>query len=194
MHRIAIFASGNGSNAENIIRHFSFADRNARVALVVTNRADAGVLRRAAGLGVPAEVLTRGDISNPDSLLPLLERHGVDFIVLAGFLLMVPVYLVRRYSRRIVNIHPALLPKFGGKGMYGINVHRAVVNARETKTGITVHYVSEHYDEGEIIFQASVAVSPTDTPEDVEAKIHLLEAEHFPSVVEKVIDGLPDFA
>lgn len=194
MHRIAIFASGNGSNAENIIRHFNFADRNARVALVVTNRADAGVLRRAAGLGVPAEVLTRDDINSPDYFLPLLERYGVDFIVLAGFLLMVPGYLVRRYSHRIVNIHPALLPKFGGKGMYGINVHRAVVDAGEAKTGITVHYVSEHYDEGEIIFQASVAVSPADTPEDVEAKIHLLEAEHFPFVVEKVIDKLPDFA
>ena len=190
MLRIAIFASGNGSNAENIIRHFNFSDRGAQVALVVSNRTDAGVLDRATRLGVPAQVLTRGDFNSPDHLLPMLLRYGIDFIVLAGFLMMIPEWLIKEYKHRIVNIHPSLLPKFGGKGMYGINVNKAVVAARETQTGITVHYVSEQYDEGEIIFQASVPLRPSDTPEDVEKKIHQLEANHFPIAIEKIIAGL----
>lgn len=190
MLRIAIFASGSGSNAENIIRHFNFSDRGAQVALVVSNRADAGVLERAKRLGVSSEVLTRSDFNSPDYLLPMLQQHGIDFIVLAGFLMMIPAWLIKEYEHRIINIHPSLLPKFGGKGMYGINVHKAVVAAQETQTGITVHYVSERYDEGEIIFQATMPVHPSDTAEDVERKIHQLEAKHFPATIEKIISSL----
>lgn len=190
MLRIAIFASGSGSNAENIIRHFNISDKGAQVALVVSNRADAGVLERAKRLGVSSAVLTRSDFNNSDALLPLLQRHGIDFIVLAGFLMMIPAWLIKEYRHRIVNIHPSLLPRFGGKGMYGINVHKAVVAARENKTGITVHYVSEQYDEGEIIFQATMPVHPSDTAEDIEKRIHHLEAEHFPTTIEKVIAAL----
>lgn len=181
--RIAVFASGNGSNAENIIRYFREADRGAEVALVVTNKAEAGVIGRAGRLGVDCRIMTPAEIRDPEIMLPLLESYGVDLIVLAGFLLMVPQFLIARYPDRIINIHPALLPKFGGKGMYGHHVHEAVVAAGECETGITVHFVSEKYDEGRIIAQVRTDLSPADTPADVEAKIHRLEQENFPRII-----------
>lgn len=181
--RIAVFASGNGSNAENIIRYFREADRGAEVALVVTNKAEAGVIGRAGRLGVDCRIMTPAEIRDPEIMLPLLESYGVDLIVLAGFLLIVPQFLIARYPDRIINIHPALLPKFGGKGMYGRHVHEAVVAAGECETGITVHFVSEKYDEGRIIAQVRTDLSPADTPADVEAKIHRLEQENFPRII-----------
>lgn len=183
---IAIFASGNGSNAENIIRYFNQGDGRGsglRVTLVVASRPDAYVIERARGLDVPVEVVTRPQLNDPAILLPLLDRYHIDIIVLAGFLLMLPQYLLHRYPGRIVNIHPSLLPRHGGKGMYGANVHRAVKEAGDTVTGITIHLVSEEYDKGEIIFQTTVEVAPDDTPEDIERKIHHLERLHFPRVI-----------
>lgn len=183
---IAIFASGNGSNAENIIRYFNQGDGRGsglRVTLVVASRPDAYVIERARGLDVPVEVVTRHQLNDPAILLPLLDRYHIDIIVLAGFLLMLPQYLLHRYPGRIVNIHPSLLPRHGGKGMYGANVHRAVKEAGDTVTGITIHLVSEEYDKGEIIFQTTVEVAPDDTPEDIERKIHHLERLHFPRVI-----------
>lgn len=185
MKRIAIFASGNGSNAENIIRYFREEGRAADVALVVCNRQDAGVLGRAERLGVRSVVMTRAEINDSERMSALLEGCRVDVIVLAGFLLMIPSFLIERYRGRIVNIHPSLLPKFGGKGMYGRYVHEAVVAAGETQTGITIHHVSEDCDGGRIIFQACTAVEPSDTPADVEAKVHALEREHFARVIEE---------
>ncbi len=185
MKRIAIFASGNGSNAENIIRHFQDAPRGGEVVLVVCNKPEAGVIGRASRLNVPVEVLTGAEIRDPERMLPVLERYGVDVIVLAGFLLMIPSFLIERYHERIVNIHPSLLPKFGGKGMYGRHVHEAVVAAGETESGITVHFVSDKCDEGRVISQISVALTPEDTPESVEEKIHALERLHFPRIIEE---------
>lgn len=183
---IAIFASGNGSNAENIIRYFNQGEGRGsglRGTLVVASRPDAYVVERARGLDVPVEVVTRPHLNDPAVLLPILDRYHIDIIVLAGFLLMLPQYLLHRYPGRIVNIHPSLLPRHGGKGMYGANVHRAVKEAGDTVTGITIHLVSEEYDKGEIIFQTTVEVAPDDTPEDIERKIHRLERIHFPHVI-----------
>ncbi len=188
---IAIFASGNGSNAENIIRHFNYPvhDTDIKVALVVCNRADAGVIGKADNLGVPVMVLGRTEINNPDIMEPLLAEYKTELIVLAGFLLMVPEFLTERYAGRIINIHPSLLPKFGGKGMYGRHVHKAVVEAGERVTGITVHMVSNEYDKGKILFQATTEVLDTDTPDSVEKKIHELERKYFPMVIEKVAEN-----
>lgn len=180
-----MFASGNGSNAENIITHFQRPDSPAEVALVVCNRPDAFVLERAARLGVPTEVITRTQLSDESFFSDLLARYGIDFIALAGFLLMIPEWLVKKSEGRMVNIHPSLLPKYGGKGMYGHHIHEAVVAAGETETGITVHHVSESCDGGDIIFQAKVAVAPGDTPADVEKKIHAAEKLHYPAVIER---------
>ena len=183
MVRIAIFASGTGSNAVNIIRYFRSGGRAAEVALVVCNNPDAEVIARSRELSVPVSVLTRAEINNPDVISPLMDRHGVDVIVLAGFLQMLPAFLTERFAGNIVNIHPSLLPKFGGKGMYGRHVHEAVVSAGETETGITIHLVNEKYDDGRILFQASVPVAPADTPSDVEAKVRELERVHYPRVI-----------
>lgn len=183
--RIAIFASGNGSNAESIISYFRRTPCGGEVALVVTNRADAGVLQRASRLGVPACVATRAEINDPDVMLPLMERYAIDVVVLAGFLLMVPEYLIERFHDHMVNVHPSLLPKFGGKGMYGRYVHEAVVAAGEAESGITIHMVSEHYDEGRILYQGRVPVQPDDSPEDVERKVRALELEKYPEVIHR---------
>lgn len=188
--RLAVFASGNGSNAENIIRYFQADDRNAEVALVVCNKSDAKVLERAEKLGVPAIVVPRRDFNNEDFMTGLLRDNGIDFIVLAGFLLMIPDFLIKLYPEKIVNIHPSLLPKYGGKGMYGSHVHEAVVAAGEKESGITIHMVDENCDGGRIIFQANVPVTPEDTPDDVAAKVHALEYEHFPRVIEKTLDSI----
>ena len=169
MIHIAIFVSGNGSNCEQLIRHFSQSDV-ARVVLVVSNRADAFALVRAGRLGVPAVVVPKAELADTDKMLPLLCRYDVQFIVLAGFLPLVPDYLLEAFPRRIVNIHPALLPKFGGKGMWGHHVHEAVKAAGETETGMTVHYVTPVCDGGEIIAQYHVPLSPDDTVEDIAEK------------------------
>ncbi len=184
--RLAIFASGSGSNAENIIRYFS-TQQSVEIALVLSNKQDAFVLERAKRLGVPSAVLTNKEFREGNPVLNLMREHRIDFIVLAGFLLLIPEVLVKQYPNRIVNIHPALLPKFGGKGMYGDFVHRAVVESGEKESGITIHLVNERYDEGCIVFQATCPVLVEDTPDDVAQKVHALEYEHFPRVISEVV-------
>lgn len=188
MNNIAIFASGSGSNAQNIIEHF-YTNKDTCVKLVVCNKPDAYVLERARKLNVDAVVLNKEVLTGEDSseLISLLKSYGIGFIVLAGYLLKIPQALISAFEERIVNIHPALLPAYGGKGMYGRRVHEAVVAAGEQFSGITIHLVNAEYDKGKILFQAKCPVLPTDTAEDVEAKIHLLEQEHFPAVIEKFI-------
>lgn len=181
--KIAIFASGSGSNAENIIRFFGENAIAGEVVMVVCNRPDAGVVQRAARLGVDVVIANRQQLTDEAFMLPLLEVHGVNCVVLAGFLLKIPLYLIRRYEERIINIHPSLLPKFGGKGMYGHHVHEAVIAAGECETGITIHLVTEEYDKGKILFQASVPIGPSDTAEDVERKVRQLEMRYFPEVI-----------
>lgn len=190
MTNIAIFASGSGTNAEAIMEHFA-ASTTARVALLLSNRADAFALKRAERFGVPTAVFSREEFRDPEGAVArLLKEHHIEFIVLAGFLWLVPDYLTTRYAGRIVNIHPALLPKFGGKGMYGHYVHEAVLAAGETRSGITIHLVNERYDSGDILFQATVPVSPDDTPDSLAEKIHTLEHRHFPTVIEQTIQQL----
>ncbi len=187
MTNVAIFVSGSGTNCESVIKHFQGSD-SVKVSLVLSNRADAYALVRASALGVPSVVMPKRDFMDGEKLLPMLRQFGIDFIVLAGFLLVVPEFLIDAYPQRIINLHPALLPKFGGKGMYGHHVHEAVKAAGETETGMTVHYVSPEVDGGEIIAQYSTPISPEDTPEDIAAKEHILEMEHFADVVESVLD------
>lgn len=188
MTNIAIFVSGNGTNCENIIKYFK-DNTDIKVRLVVSNKADAYALTRAEKYGVPCRVLSKKDINDSGIIIPLLEHFEIDFIVLAGFMLMVPEFITEIYDHKIVNIHPSLLPKFGGKGMYGHHVHEAVKTAGEIETGITIHYVSNVCDGGEIIAQFKTAVSPEDTAEDIESKVHALEQLHFPKVIENVITG-----
>ena len=188
MKNIAIFASGEGTNAESIITYFQQRESMGAVTLVITNRDDAGVVRRAAALGVECLIVPRDEFKDSATILKILELHKIDIIVLAGFLLMIPPALVDRYRGSIVNIHPALLPAFGGKGMYGRHVHEAVVASGATETGITIHHVNEHYDDGDIIFQASVPVCPTDTPDDVALKVRALELTHFAPVIARTFD------
>ena len=183
---IAVFASGSGSNCENLIKYFRTSVR-AAVALVVSNKAEAYVLERACRLGVPSVVVPKADLQRPELVLPLLEQYQIGFIVLAGFLPLVPNYLIDAFPRRMVNIHPSLLPKYGGKGMWGHHVHEAVKAAGERETGMTVHYVTPQCDAGDIIAQFRVALSPDDTPDDIAAKEHVLEMEHFPKVIEKLL-------
>lgn len=186
MVNIAIFVSGSGSNCENIIRYFQ-TNEQVNIALVVSNRADAYALTRAKNLNVPSVVLPKADFNNEEKVLKLMSDHRIDFIVLAGFLLMIPDWLIAAYQRRIINLHPALLPKFGGIGMYGHHVHEAVHKANETETGMTVHWVSNVCDGGEIIAQFRTPITPDDTPDDIADKEHILEMEHFPQVIEAVL-------
>lgn len=183
---MAIFASGNGTNCENIIRYFQDSEA-IRVALVVSDKSQANVLQRAERLQVETRVITKADLGNPEIVLPLLHDFNIQFIVLAGFLQMIPAYLIQAYQQRMINIHPSLLPKFGGKGMYGRHVHEAVFMAREKETGMTVHWVSEQCDGGEIIAQYKTPLSLSDTIETIAAKEHELEMTHFPKVIEDVI-------
>ena len=185
MIKIVIFASGSGTNAENIIRYFQ-ATKSASVEAVFTNKADAQVIQRAKKYQVPSQVFTKNDLE-AGKVLQEINVIQPDLIVLAGFLLKFPESIVAEYPDKIINIHPALLPKYGGKGMYGMHVHRAVVENKESKTGITIHYVNENYDEGNIIFQKEVTVLISDTPEVVAAKIHELEQDHFPAVIENLL-------
>ena len=186
MKRIVIFASGSGTNAENIIRHFK-NHKSARVTLVLSNKENAGVFERCKNEQISCLYFKKADLTNSETILNLLKKEA-DFIVLAGFLLKVPENIIQAFPNKIINIHPALLPKFGGKGMYGKYVHEAVVKNKEPESGITIHYVNEEYDEGAIIYQAKCEVKPSDTPEDVAEKIHHLEMEHFPKVIESLLE------
>ncbi len=186
MKSIAIFSSGSGSNAENLISYFR-KTQCANVSVVLSNNQEAFVLNRAKRLEVPSTTFSRNDFYHSEAILDVLEKYEVDFIVLAGFLWLIPSYLISAFPNRIVNIHPALLPKYGGKGMFGENVHKAVVESGDKESGITIHYVNEHYDTGSTIFQARCLVMPGDTPDSLAAKVHELEYTHFPRVVEDLI-------
>ena len=186
---IAIFVSGSGTNCENLIIYFAGSER-VNCALVVSNKFDAYALVRAERLGVPTTVTPKAELNNPDVMLPLMKKYSIDFIVLAGFLPIVPSFLIDAYPRRIINIHPALLPKYGGKGMWGHHVHEAVKEAGETETGMTVHWVTPVCDSGEIIAQYKVALSPEDTVEDIAEKEHILEMKYYPKVIEEVLNNL----
>ena len=183
MKKIVIFASGSGTNAENIIKYFENKEIGTVVA-VFTNNPDAKVIERAKKLHLPTEIFSKAELFE-SKVLQKLNAIQPDLIVLAGFLLKLPENIIESYPNKIINIHPALLPKYGGKGMYGMNVHKAIVENKEKETGITIHFVNENYDEGNIIFQKKVTVLITDTPEVVAEKIHELEQENFPIVIEK---------
>lgn len=183
---IAIFVSGGGTNCENLIRYFGQVD-DVNCALVLSNKADAFALTRAERLGVPTAVAVKSQLNDAEYMMPLLHEYAIDFIVLAGFLPLVPTFLLDAYPRRMVNLHPALLPKYGGKGMWGHHVHEAVKAAGETETGMTVHYVTPVCDSGEIIAQYRTALLPTDSADDIAAKEHELEMTYFPQVVERVL-------
>lgn len=190
--KLAVFASGGGTNCENIIRYFKDSDK-VKVALVVANKVGIPALEKAERLGVPTSVLPKADLNRKDILLPLMKEYSIDFIVLAGFLLVIPDFLINEYDHRIINLHPALLPKFGGIGMYGHHVHEAVKAAGETETGMTVHWVTPKVDGGAIIARFRTPISPDDTPDDIAAKEHLLEMEHFPRVIDEILCGIfPD--
>ena len=189
MKNIVIFASGSGTNAANIIRYLS-EKKSASVKCVITNNPKAGVIEKAKNLGVPAVIFDKEALINPANLLADLNDLETDLIVLAGFLKKIPDEVVKAFPNRIINIHPALLPKYGGKGMYGMHVHEAVIQNKEPKSGITIHYVNENYDEGGIIFQSKTPVFEDDTPESLAERIHKLEYEYFPQIVEKVLLNL----
>ncbi|WP_461641052.1 phosphoribosylglycinamide formyltransferase [Labilibaculum euxinus] len=186
MKRLAIFASGSGSNAENIARYFSDKPEF-EISAILSNNANAFVLSRARSLNIPTLIFSRSEFNETDKIIDFLAEKKVDFIVLAGFLWLLPLNLLRKYPYSIVNIHPALLPKYGGKGMYGMKVHQAVVDNKETESGITIHMVNEKYDEGKIVFQAKCSISPNDSAEDVAEKIHKLEHEFFPKIIEQLL-------
>lgn len=186
MKKIAVFASGSGTNAQNIAEYF-LASGDITVSLIFANKPDAFVLERAKKLGIPSIVFNRKDFYESEIILDILHKNEIDFIVLAGFLWLIPDYLLTAYSRKIINIHPALLPKYGGKGMYGEKVHQAVIRSGDRQTGITIHFVNDHYDEGEIIFQESFEILPGDTAESIAQRVHALEYKHFPRVIEETI-------
>ncbi|MDC6365258.1 MULTISPECIES: phosphoribosylglycinamide formyltransferase [Flavobacteriaceae] len=186
MKRIIILASGSGSNAENIITYFE-QNPNVEVAAVLTNKCTAKVLERCKRLKVPAFYFNKTAFFDSDTVVRLLKTLSPDLIVLAGFLWKITPNITSAFPEQIINVHPALLPKYGGKGMYGDNVHRAVKDNSETETGITIHYVNEHYDEGAIIFQAKTKLNPSDNVEAIAAKVHQLEYEHFPKVIETLL-------
>lgn len=186
MSKIAIFISGSGSNAENIIKHFSNNEEHEVVA-VISDRAEATGLQRAERLNIPNYSFKRSEFLNGTAIIDLLEDKGVNFIALAGFLCYVPANIITKYKKSILNIHPSLLPKHGGKGMYGERVHKAVIEDKDTESGITIHHINEVFDDGEIYFQAKCEIEATDTAQDVERKVRALEIKHFPSVIEKFL-------
>lgn len=190
MRNLAIFASGSGTNAENIIKYFSEKETT-RISLVLSNKPGAMVLKRAESYNIPAIAFGYKDFYESGKVLEYLSIYDIDFIVLAGFLWLVPENLLDRFPGRIINIHPALLPAYGGKGMYGDSVHKAVISNHDSESGITIHYVNKHYDRGDIIFQARCKVDPDDTPESLALKIHKLEYQYFPEVIEKLVLKLP---
>ncbi|MEI7499636.1 MAG: phosphoribosylglycinamide formyltransferase [Bacteroidota bacterium] len=186
MPRLAIFASGNGSNAQRIIEYFA-GHSTITINLVLCNNPDAYVLNRAEKLGVPTLIFNRASFYETGLVQETLKSYFIDFIILAGFLWLIPQNIISVYPRRIINIHPALLPKFGGTGMYGIKVHEAVIAAGDHESGITIHYVDKHYDEGKIIFQAKCMISKKDTPKSLALKVHKLEHRYFPEVIENIV-------
>ncbi len=186
MTNIALLASGNGSNAQRIIEYFS-GNAAVNIALIISNNQTAYVRQRAANLGVKEVYISRTDFKNGEKVVDILTQNKIDFIVLAGFMQLIPSIIINKYQHKIINIHPALLPAYGGKGMYGMHVHEAVIANKETASGITIHYVNEVYDDGEIIFQASCQLNDEDTPETLAQKIHELEHAHFPRVIEQLI-------
>ncbi len=191
MTNIAVFVSGNGTNCENIIKYFQ-DDNDINISLVISNRQDAYALKRAAKYGVTCKVLSKSEINDEHIILPILQKFSIDFIVLAGFMLIVPEFIINKYYNKVINIHPSLLPKFGGKGMYGHHVHEAVKAAGETETGITIHFVNNICDGGEIIAQFKINLTQHDSVEDIESKIHLLEQKHFPNVIKDVVKKVMD--
>ncbi|MBY0543771.1 MAG: phosphoribosylglycinamide formyltransferase [Sphingobacteriaceae bacterium] len=184
--RIAIFASGSGSNAQKLMEHFK-RNPDIEVALVLTNNSDAYVLQRADSFEIPSHVFDKHEFYKTDNIIDLLKNLGIDLIVLAGFLWLIPNNLIQEYPNRIINIHPAILPKFGGKGMYGDFVHKAVMEAEEPEGGITIHYVNENYDEGEYIYQAKYRIEKDDNLEMVKFKGQQLEHLHYPRIVESIL-------
>ena len=189
MKRLAIFASGNGSNAQAIAEYFSESNE-AGVVLILSNRRDAFVVERAKALNIPVRVFNREDFYQTEVITGILIEEKIDLVVLAGFLWLLPPSLIHAFPDRIINIHPALLPKYGGKGMYGSKVHAAVIEAGDKESGISIHFVNEHYDQGQVIFQARCSVSNDDTPDTLAVKIHKLEYAHFASVIHQVLKTL----
>jgi phosphoribosylglycinamide formyltransferase-1 len=187
---IAILASGAGSNAQKILEYFS--DRmDIAVPLIISNKKEAGVLNIAKLSSIDTFVVTRDTFYSTTDLLVELNKRNIDFIVLAGFLWLIPPYLIQHYPDRIINIHPALLPKYGGKGMYGHFVHEAVHLAKDTHSGITIHFVNEKYDEGSIVFQERCEILPSDQPEDIAKKVQVLEHSYYPTVIDQLVSSLP---
>lgn len=186
MKNIAIFASGNGTNAERVIKYFE-KSKIARVNIVLSNNSEAGVINRAHSLNVDVHFINRNDFYSSDNILDVLTQYNIDLIVLAGFLWLLPEYLIDKYENKIINIHPALLPAYGGKGMYGKHVHEAVIAAGDSKSGITIHLVNKIYDDGQIIFQTDIKIAKNETPDSLAGKIHLLEYEHFPEVIKSLL-------
>jgi phosphoribosylglycinamide formyltransferase-1 len=186
---IAIFASGSGTNAERIMSHFR-DHPSAEVAIVLSNKPDAKVLERASKFGVPGRVFERQEFYESPAIRDLLQQLNIDLIILAGFLWLIPGEILGSFSGRIVNIHPALLPRYGGKGMYGRHVHEAVLASGDTESGISIHHVNEVYDEGQIIFQAKCKVRPDDTPETLAARVHELEYRFYPPVIERLLEEM----
>ncbi len=186
MPRLAIFASGNGSNAQRIIEYFNKYPA-ITIDLVLSNNANAYVLSRAVNLGVPSAVFNRHTFYETNQIPEMLKANKIDVVILAGFMWLIPLNILSAYPGKIINIHPALLPKYGGKGMYGMKVHVAVIAANEPESGITIHYVDENYDEGKIIFQAKCPISAHDTPETLAEKVHQLEYRYYPEVIAKIV-------
>jgi len=190
MKRISIFASGSGTNAENIINYFS-SNPGVSIPLILANKPDAYVLERAKKYNIPTYVFNRETFYNTDDVSNKLLEVNTDMIVLAGFLWLVPDIILKSFPDRIINIHPALLPKYGGKGMYGMRVHETVIASGDKETGISIHFVNEKYDEGKIIFQAKCQIEEHDTPDTIAQKVHALEYEHFPKVIERLLSPRP---
>jgi phosphoribosylglycinamide formyltransferase-1 len=186
--RLAIFASGSGSNAENICNYFK-SKSDIEVGLICTNKPDAFIVKRAEKLNIPVVFITKTELNNFESLHEKLQSEGINMLILAGFLLKLPVIMVENYPNRIINIHPSLLPKYGGKGMYGSNIHKAVIENKETESGISIHFVNQNYDEGKIILQKKCALSIDETVETLIKKIQKLEHNYFPSAIEKLLNN-----
>lgn len=188
MNKIVIFASGSGTNAENIIKYFK-NNKKIEIALLLSNNKNAFVIERAAKLNVETRIFDRSTFKETNEIILLLKEKNIDFIILAGFLWLIPKNLISAFNNKIINIHPALLPKYGGKGMYGIHVHNAVIDNEEKESGISIHNVNEKYDDGALIFQAKCKIELDDTAESLAQKIHKLEYEHFPKIIEQWILG-----
>ncbi|MED9963035.1 MAG: phosphoribosylglycinamide formyltransferase [Bacteroidales bacterium] len=187
MKRVAVFASGSGTNFQQICEYFNQKNNDIKIELLIVNKKNAYVLERAKQLNVKSQYFNREDFYYSDRVVECLKENQIDFIVLAGFLWLIPDNILKEYPNKIINIHPALLPNYGGKGMHGHHVHEAVIAAKEPESGITIHYVNEKYDEGNIIFQAKCSITPEDTADSLAEKIHLLEKEHFPKVIDSLL-------